>query len=105
MRRPPPPGVAPLLALGLFLMPFASPAAQQGPWALINGRIETVTQGVIERGTIVIRDGLVTAVGASVPVPADARILDLQGRTVSPGLIDLISSAGLPTAPATTGGA
>lgn len=105
MRRPPPPGVAPLLALGLFLMPFASPAAQQGPWALINGRIETVTQGVIERGTIVIRDGLVTAVGASVPVPADARILDLKGRTVSPGLIDLISSAGLPTAPAATGGA
>ena len=75
-------------------------AAQEGPWALTNARIETVTKGVIERGTIVVRDGLIQAVGADVTPPADARVLDLSGRTVYPGLIDLISNLGLAAAPA-----
>jgi len=78
--------------------------AQDSTWALTNARIETVTKGVIERGTIVVRDGLIQAVGADVTPPADARILDLSGRTVYPGLIDLISSLGLAAAPAPTGG-
>jgi hypothetical protein len=43
-----------------------------GAWALTNARIETVTKGTIERGTVVIRDGVIEAVGASVNPPADA---------------------------------
>jgi imidazolonepropionase-like amidohydrolase len=77
--------------------------AQEGPWALTNARIETVTHGVIARGTIVIRNGLITAVGADVTAPPEVRVLDLGGRTVSPGLIDLTSSLGLPAAPAAPG--
>ena len=81
-----------------FLTTAAASAlhAQDGTWALTNARIETVTRGVIERGTIVIRDGLIAAVGANVPAPADARVVDLAGKTVLPGLIDLTSSLGLP---------
>jgi imidazolonepropionase-like amidohydrolase len=88
------------------LVVFAAPRAraQQGTWALTNARIETVTRGVIERGTIVIRDGLIVAVGADVTAPADARVVDLIGRTVYPGLIDLTSTLGLPAAPAGAGG-
>ena len=74
--------------------------AQEGTWALTNARIETVTHGVIDRGTIVIRDGLIEAVGADVTPPADARVVNLTGRTVFPGIIDLTSSLGLPAAPA-----
>ena len=74
-------------------------AAQEGTWALTNVRIETVSRGVIERGTIVIRDGLIEAVGADVRPPADARIVDLAGKAVFPGLIDLTSTLGLPSAP------
>jgi imidazolonepropionase-like amidohydrolase len=92
---------------GAFLtVALTAPApcrAQEGTWALTNVRIETVTKGVIERGTIVVRDGLIQAVGADVAPPADARILDLSGRTVYPGLIDLISSLGL-AAPAPAAG-
>jgi Tol biopolymer transport system component len=46
---------------------------------------------VIENGTIVITDGRIAAVGpmASVAIPAKARIFDLKGRTVMPGMIDL----------------
>jgi hypothetical protein len=74
--------------------------AQEGTWALTNARIETVARGVIERGTIVIRDGLIEAVGPDVRPPADARIVDLAGKYVFPGLIDLTSTLGLPSAPA-----
>lgn len=67
-----------------------------GVWALTNARIETVTRGTIERGTVVIRDGVIEAVGASVNPPADARVVDLSGRTLVPAFIDLTSSLGLP---------
>jgi len=66
-----------------------------GVWALTNARIETVTKGTIERGTIVIRDGVIEAVGANVTPPADARIVDVSGKTIVPAFIDLTSSLGL----------
>src|SRR5688572_22054043 len=78
--------------------------AQDGVWALTNARIETVARGVIERGTIVIRDGLIEAVGADVRPPPDARIVDLAGKRVYPGLIDLTSTLGLASAPVSGGG-
>jgi imidazolonepropionase-like amidohydrolase len=96
----PTPTILRRIALGIVLASPAALHAQAGTWAITNARIETVTKGVIEKGTIVIRDGLITAVGADVPVPADARVLDYAKRTVSPGLIDLTSSLGLPAAPA-----
>ena len=92
-----------LLASAVSPLSAGSLAAQSDTWALTNARIQTVTRGVIEKGTIVIRKGLIEAVGPSVPVPADARVLDLAGKTVTPGLLDLTSSLGL-TAPATPAG-
>ena len=88
------------VACGVCMLAARGAAAQEGTWALTNARIETVSNGVIERGTIVIRDGLIAAVGASVAAPPDARVLDLTGRTVYPGFIDLTSTLGLPAAPA-----
>ena len=88
-------------------MPRAAQAqdqAQSGTWALTNARIETVTKGTIEKGTIVIRNGLIEAVGANITPPGDARVVDLSGRTVYPGFIDLTSSMGLPTPPAQQAG-
>lgn len=101
--RLPLPARAGLLAGGALL--FASAAsAQDGTWALTNARIETVTRGVIEKGTVLIRNGLIVGVGPAVVIPADARIFDLAGKTVSPAFIDLTSSAGLPAAAAPAGG-
>lgn len=71
-----------------------------GVWALTNARIETVTRGTIERGTIVVRNGVIEAVGASVTPPADARVVDVSGRTIVPAFLDLTSSLGLPQPPA-----
>lgn len=66
-------------------------------YAITNARIVPVSGPVIERGTVVIRDGLLTAVGASVVAPIDARIIDGTGLTVYPGLIDSSSSLGIPS--------
>jgi imidazolonepropionase-like amidohydrolase len=94
----------PLAAILLLALAPRPASAQADTWALTNARIQTVTRGVIDKGTILIRNGLIEAVGAALAVPADARVIDLGGRTVSPGLIDLTSSFGMPSTPAPTGG-
>ena len=65
-------------------------------YAITNARIVTVTGPVIERGTLLIRNGLISAVGGSVSAPPDARLIDGTGLTVYPGLIDSSSSLGIP---------
>lgn len=65
-------------------------------YAITNARIVTVSGPVIEKGTVVIRDGLIAAVGANAAVPADARVIDGNGLTVYPGLIDANTSLGIP---------
>ncbi len=55
--------------------------------ALVGARIVVAPGRVVEQGTLVIRGGQIEAVG-DVPTPADARVWDLTGKTVSPGLID-----------------
>jgi imidazolonepropionase-like amidohydrolase len=63
--------------------------------AITGGRVFPVSGPVIENGTVVIRDGKIVAVGAGVPVPADARRIDAAGRWVTPGLVNAATSLGL----------
>jgi len=75
--------------------------AQRGAidtYAITNTRIVTVSGPVIERGTVVIRNGLIAAAGADVNAPPDARVIDGTGLTVYPGLIDSYTNLGLPDA-------
>ena len=67
-------------------------------YAITNARIVPVLGATIERGTVVIRDGLIASVGANVTAPADARVIDGNGLTVYPGLIDSYTNLGLPDA-------
>jgi len=55
--------------------------------ALVDARVVTRPGVVLPRATVVIRDGIVEAVGA-VSVPGDARVWDMRGRTIYPGLIE-----------------
>lgn len=68
-----------------------------GTYAITNARIVPVSGPAIARGTVVIRDGLIVSVGAGVPAPADARVIDGSGLSVYPGLIDATSHLGYPT--------
>jgi imidazolonepropionase-like amidohydrolase len=57
--------------------------------AIVGGTILTVgAPGTIEKGTVLIRDGKIAAVGRDVAVPAGATVLDAAGRYVMPGIID-----------------
>jgi len=71
--------------------------------AIVGARIVTAPGQVIPRGTVVIRDGVIVAVGASAAVPPDARVWKGDSLTVYPGLIDAFvtpaeASAAAPTA-------
>jgi len=67
-------------------------------YAITNARIVPVSGALIERGTIVFRNGLIVAVGANVSAPSDARVIDGTGLTVYPGLIDSYTNLALPEA-------
>ena len=67
-------------------------------YAITNARIVTVSGPVIDRGTVVIRNGLIAAAGANVTAPSDARVIDGTGLTVYPGLIDSYTNLALPEA-------
>src|SRR5215468_10740703 len=66
--------------------------------AIRNAKIVTVSRPVIAKGTIVVRNGLIEAVGENAAVPADALIVEGDGLTVYPGLIDSLSTVGQPAA-------
>lgn len=92
-----------LVASLLLLLVFNPLNAQRSGidiYAITNARIVTVSGPVIERGTVVIRNGLITAAGANVTAPPDARVIDGAGLTVYPGLIDSYTDLGLPEAAA-----
>jgi len=98
------PRLAVALAMSIVLLPALSfvPSVSDAQrnsldtYAITNARIVTVSGATIERGTVVIRDGLIAAVGANVTPPADARIIDGAGLAVYPGLIDSSTSLGIP---------
>ena len=67
----------------------AAVAAEPSPVILIqNATILTVSHGTIERGSILIKDGKIAEVGASVKAPKDAQVIDAGGQFVMPGIID-----------------
>lgn len=83
--------------LGIIGLGAPGPAIAQegGTFAVRGAMIYTVADGVIEDGTIVLRDGRIIAVGRDVEIPADAEIIDGEGKHVFPGMIDSFSSLGL----------
>jgi imidazolonepropionase-like amidohydrolase len=78
----------------------AHPRSAPAVYAITNAKIVTGAGPTIERGTVVVRDGLIAAVGAGVQAPADARVIDGAGLTIYPGLIDANSSLGIGATPA-----
>src|SRR5436189_1555085 len=76
------------LALAALGHPKAQTRAAPAAVAIRGGTILTVTKGTIQNGTIVLRDGKIAAVGADVPIPPGADVVDAGGKFVTPGLID-----------------
>lgn len=63
--------------------------------AIVDARVMTMAgEGTLERATILINDGRVTAIGADVRVPAAARVVDGRGGVVTPGFVQADSTLG-----------
>jgi imidazolonepropionase-like amidohydrolase len=86
-----------LLTAAVIALTIAPNARLDAPdtFAIKDAQIVTGTGKTIAKGTVVFRRGLITDVGESVRIPADARVIDGAGTTVYPGLIDGYTSLGL----------
>lgn len=67
-------------------------------YAIRGARIVPVSAPPIEKGTLVVRSGVITALGPadSTPIPADAEVIEGEGLTVYPGFIDAFAGIGMP---------
>ena len=85
-----------LFAIATAATAIAQDAVQdRRPIAFTNARLVTVSGSTIERGTLVVKNGKIDAIGADVSPPAGARIVDASGLTITPGLVSAWSRAGL----------
>ena len=80
-----------------LILPGIGAAQQSKTIALKGGKLLTVSHGTIENGVLVMEGGRITALGPanSVTIPGNARVIDVSGMTVYPGLIDSETSLGL----------
>ncbi len=87
-----------VLALSLCLLALAiTPALAQRPrvYAITDATVIVAPGQTLEGATVLVRNGLVEAVGTGVTIPADADVIDGAGLTVWPAFIDPYSHLGL----------
>lgn len=70
-------------------------APQKEPIALVGGTVHPVVGPVVENGTILFEAGKLTAVGRDVALPTNVRKIDVRGKHVYPGMIDVDTEIGL----------
>ncbi len=79
--------LAALLATA-WLATAATPLDAQPVILIQNATVLTVTQGTIEHGSVLIKDGKISEVGPNVKAPSGAQVIDGTGMFVTPGIID-----------------
>jgi len=81
-------------------VPLKAPVLkQQGSYALTGARIVTMAHGkVINEGTLLVQNGRIAAIGSrrTVAIPYGVPVMNVKGKTIIPGLIDLHEHARLP---------
>lgn len=81
----------PLIGILVFPVIYGQQPSRPRSFALENVRIITVSDSAIERGVIVLENGLIRSVGVSAEIPANAWRIDGQGLTVYPGFVNALS--------------
>ncbi len=89
------------LIVGVLLSPASAQTVQtevaadrrptfhtQGDVLIKNGKLLTVTKGVIEGGDILIQKGKITQIGKGIKAPDGVKVIDASGKFVTPGIID-----------------
>jgi Amidohydrolase family len=78
---------------------FCGVLAAQSPSAVAirNAKIVPVGGPALPKGTVILRNGLIDAVGENIAIPPDAAVIEGDGLTVYPGLMDAMSNWGMPS--------
>jgi len=84
-----------VLFLGMSAEAQITKKAEFGKFAITNGTIHTVTNGVIENGTVLIENEQIIDVGTDVNIPSDFEEIDASGKHVYPGFFDAGTQLGL----------
>jgi imidazolonepropionase-like amidohydrolase len=74
---------------GLFPAPKNYPA-----YAIKAGKILTITQGIVENGLVLVRDGKIEKIGKDIPIPSGYTVIDASRHWLLPGLVDAHSHSG-----------
>lgn len=74
---------------------LAAAAAAGETVALVGGTLHPVVGPDVAGGTLLLRDGKITALGAGLEVPAGAKVVDVKGRHVYPSLFPALTELGL----------
>lgn len=80
---------------GLLLTLIAPRGVDAQDLAITNATILTVTNGTIENGTLLVRDGKIAEIGTNVSIPNGVQVIDGTGMFLMPGIIDAHSHAAL----------
>ncbi len=83
------------LTILLFAI-FLSPAlAASQPILIKGGTVMTVTNGIIENGDVLLKDGKIKKIGKNIKPPENALVIDAAGKYIMPGIIDAHSHIGV----------
>jgi imidazolonepropionase-like amidohydrolase len=92
--------VATLLIFNAFAPRLLAQGGEPEYFAIRGAKVVPVSGPPVDNVIIVVAHGIITAIGKDVPIPADAWVIDGQGLTVYPGLIDAFTDVGIPSAAA-----
>ncbi len=84
-----------LLLTAIQLRGHTPAPSQQQPIALVGGTIHPVSSEPIPNGTVLFENGIITGVGTAPEIPENARIINISGKHVYPGMIHGRSTMGL----------
>jgi len=82
-------------AVLLVALSSATSAAAADPIALVGGDVYTVSGAMLPGATVLVDKGKIVAVGRDVAIPTGATVLNVEGKRVTPGLVDLHTTLGL----------
>ncbi len=87
--------VASICILAMLTMPSLL-AGQDKILAIKGGRIQTVTNGIIENGVILIQGEKIIEIGPEIEIPSNAEVYEFPGKYIMPGVVSPDSSLGIP---------
>lgn len=84
-----------LATVAVVVLTTSSNLQAQKPLAFKGAKIITMAGETIENGTVIFRDGKISAVGADIKVPVEARVIDASDKVIMPGFVEAHTSSGM----------